>query len=208
MITMGDEYGHTKEGNNNTYCHDSILNWFDWKKAKEEERNLLRFVRGLIHLRRTRSELRRTEFVSGDDVQWHGVEACQPDWSESSRLVAMTLSGADGGGLYIAFNTAHKPLILNLPQWDGWKWDVIIDTGAASPYNYLGQDEHLSAEEIQNAKAQKAPWLNESTYPILPYSCIVLDAVSQGTDAAGLLPNTCDLPAYPPGQGHNGSDSF
>lgn len=107
MITMGDEYGHSKEGNNNTYCHDSVLNWFNWDLARKEEKNFLRFVKGLIRLRKSRSELRRSEFVSESDVQWHGVEPCQPDWSDSSRLVAMTLTGVDGGGLYIAFNTGN-----------------------------------------------------------------------------------------------------
>merc|ERR1712078_840908 len=34
MITMGDEYGHSKNGNNNTYCHDSDINWFDWDTAR------------------------------------------------------------------------------------------------------------------------------------------------------------------------------
>jgi isoamylase len=33
MITMGDEYGHSKQGNNNTYCHDSELNWFNWQQV-------------------------------------------------------------------------------------------------------------------------------------------------------------------------------
>lgn len=107
MLTMGDEYGHSKEGNNNTYCHDSTLNWFDWNMAKEEDKNLLRFVKGLIRLRRMRSELRRRDYVSGNEVQWHGVTPCKPDWSEFSRLVAMTLSGTDGGGLYIAFNAGN-----------------------------------------------------------------------------------------------------
>lgn len=37
MLTMGDEYGHTKGGNNNTYCHDSPLNWLDWDAVRKDE---------------------------------------------------------------------------------------------------------------------------------------------------------------------------
>lgn len=43
MLLMGDEYGHSKGGNNNTYCHDGELNWFDWHAARSD---LLRFLGG------------------------------------------------------------------------------------------------------------------------------------------------------------------
>ena len=48
-------------------------------------------------------------FVNDGVVQWHGEAPLEPDWSESSRLVAYTLSDGRGGGLYVAFNTSHKP---------------------------------------------------------------------------------------------------
>ena len=51
MLTMGDEYGLSKRGNNNTYCHDGPLNWFDWGMASNDPSGLLRFVKGLIKLR-------------------------------------------------------------------------------------------------------------------------------------------------------------
>lgn len=105
MLTMGDEYGHTKGGNNNTYCHDSPLNWFDWDKAEDAEDGFHRFVKLLIGLRKSRSELRKRNYISGDEIQWHGKLPCKPDWSETSRMVAMTLTLPAGGGLYIAFNT-------------------------------------------------------------------------------------------------------
>ncbi len=60
MITMGDEYGHTKNGNNNTYCHDTELNWFNWDAAERDEGGFARFMRLLINFRRSRPELQRT----------------------------------------------------------------------------------------------------------------------------------------------------
>jgi pullulanase/glycogen debranching enzyme len=52
MITMGDEYGHTKLGNNNTYCHDSELNWFNWDQVRLAASNVSRDVsRSLSHWR-------------------------------------------------------------------------------------------------------------------------------------------------------------
>merc|ERR1719329_1341634 len=57
MIHMGDEYGHTKNGNNNTYCHDDKRNWLDWDAAKFGGRGLRRFTRNMTMLRRRFPEL-------------------------------------------------------------------------------------------------------------------------------------------------------
>lgn len=51
MLQMGDEYGHSKGGNNNTYCHDSELNWVDWRQVEADPSGFGRFVRQLIHFR-------------------------------------------------------------------------------------------------------------------------------------------------------------
>lgn len=50
-LQMGDEYGHSKAGNNNTYCHDSALNWVDWKQVASDEQGFARFTRQLIAFR-------------------------------------------------------------------------------------------------------------------------------------------------------------
>lgn len=50
-LQMGDEYGHSKSGNNNTYCHDSALNWVDWQQVARDEEGFARFTRGLIAFR-------------------------------------------------------------------------------------------------------------------------------------------------------------
>jgi len=63
MVLMGDEYGHTKNGNNNTYCHDSELNWFRWDKLKEQEGGLAHFVSALLHIRKTHWETRRRMYM-------------------------------------------------------------------------------------------------------------------------------------------------
>ncbi|GMH35686.1 hypothetical protein BSKO_03554 [Bryopsis sp. KO-2023] len=200
MLHMGDEYGHSKEGNNNTYCHDSILNWFDWNLARNERGDMYRFVRSLLHIRRSRSELRRSNFISGDEIHWHGEEPCKPDWSEQSRLVALTLPNNQvGGGLYIAFNTAHTATIVTLPNWEGYTWDLVVDTSAESPFNALMEDEHLSARDIELVKLGKAPWLNGRIYPLLPYSCIVLVAKpSSGGAPPGPPRDNCDISTNPP----------
>ena len=51
MVLMGDEYGHSKGGNNNTYCHDSPLNWLNWRQARTDSGGFARFFRLLACLR-------------------------------------------------------------------------------------------------------------------------------------------------------------
>jgi isoamylase len=178
MLLCGDEYGHSKGGNNNTYCHDSDLNYFDWSAAAQDKDGLLRFTRHLIALRRARRELRRTTYVTDDDVEWHGIVPGEPDWSESSRLVAFTLK-APTGGLYVAFNTSHSPQMLALPRWEGRVWQPVIDTSKAAPFDVLIPDARLPEVEVAAARAAIGMWTLEHAYPMLPWSCIVLESVPE-----------------------------
>jgi isoamylase len=195
MLQMGDEMGHSKRGNNNTYCHDSELNFLDWTQASEDDQGFARFVRRLIHFRRARPELRRAHFVGGDrDVQWHGEKAFEPDWSDGSRLVAYTLSpqpqglyenrrpGGEGG-LYIAFNTAHYPRVLELPRWEGREWVPVFDSGRVAPYDCLVADDELEPEEVAAARVAGAMFSQAHAWPVLPWSCVVLESVPEGTVA-------------------------
>lgn len=94
---------------------------------------------------------------------------------------------------------AHNPEVLSLPKWEGWQWEVVIDTGAIAPFNCLIEDDHLPAHDLTIAKAEKAPWLGLPAYPMLPYSCIVLQAVQE--DVSGPPPaalNVCEAPANLP----------
>jgi len=185
MLNMGDEYGHTKSGNNNTYCHDSALNWFNWSVAQRDEQGLVRFMRHLINFRKDHPELQRTTYVTDKDVQWHGEFPNTPDWTESSRLVAFTLSDGLGGGIFVAFNTAHTPKVLSLPRWGGRVWRQLVDTSKVAPFDFLVADEELSAADVNAARAASAMWTADHTYPMLPWSCIILESVLE--DEANLL---------------------
>ncbi|KAF5843397.1 glycoside hydrolase superfamily [Dunaliella salina] len=180
MLHMGDEYGHTKNGNNNTYCHDTELNWFNWDRATADEAGLSRFHRLLIRLRKSRPELQRTSYVSDRDVQWHGETPFTPDWTETSRLVAYTLCNAGGEPvLMIAFNTAHLSKVLELPPLNGKVWQQVADTSKLAPYDFLRVDEVLSEDEVRRARAASLMWTADFKYPMLPWSSIMLEAVPE-----------------------------
>lgn len=103
MLSMGDEVRRTQGGNNNANCQDNQTSWFDWSLSASNA-DLLRFVKGVITVRMGldlttfRHGLSLREFVERLQVQFHGVRLHQPDWSEDSHSLAMTLRLGRGSG--------------------------------------------------------------------------------------------------------------
>ncbi|WP_164102827.1 glycogen debranching protein GlgX [Candidatus Laterigemmans baculatus] len=157
MILMGDEVGRTKQGNNNTYCHDNELNWFNWWQV-EENAELQRFFQKIIAFRhahpvlRSRDHLRHADWVGSGvpDISWHGTRAWEPDWSALSRVVGLLLGGhhAKGGtvaddDVYVASNMHFEALEFELPRpAEGRQWHVAVNTGVPAP-----GDAHPCGEE-------------------------------------------------------------
>ncbi|MGF1504664.1 MAG: glycogen debranching protein, partial [Anaerolineae bacterium] len=176
MLLMGDEYVRTKHGNNNTYCHDSPLTWFDWG-ALEENDDLFGFFQGVIAFRKAHQVLRRREHfkhrdVVGSgwpDITWHGTQAWYADWSHYSRVLAFMLDGAHARGgldpddsIYVAMNAYWEPLTFELPLCPGdGLWHAAIDT-----YQPPGWDVAPVGEE--------PPLEDQSSYQVGPRSVVVL----------------------------------
>jgi glycogen operon protein len=104
MILGGDELSHTRHGNNNPYCQDNAITWYDWD-LDEREQAFLDFVERLSAFRRTHPTFRRRHFLSpadsnggtGDVLWWHpeGREMADGDWDdESLRAFGYLLRGA------------------------------------------------------------------------------------------------------------------
>lgn len=110
LITMGDEYGHTKQGNNNTWCQDNALSWFDWQEL-ESNRALFYTVKNLIRLRKSLSAYFNAQFPDDSEITWHGIHPFEPNWDKEDHLVAFTLLGK----IYVAFNASSEPQKLHLP---------------------------------------------------------------------------------------------
>lgn len=123
MILMGDEYGHTRHGNNNPYVQDNELNWFLWYEL-EEKPHMFHFVQTLIAFRKSHPELREPHFLELHALDWHGALPYQPDWSGTSRFIAF--STKQGQRLYIAFNANYLPIDVQLPSDATWR--VFVDT--------------------------------------------------------------------------------
>jgi len=96
MLLMGDEVRRTQKGNNNAYCQDNQLSWFDWS-AVEQEFDLWCFVRRLIDFNKKLALFRQEKLLEvtytslEPHLSWHGVQLSKPDWSEDSRSLAFSL---------------------------------------------------------------------------------------------------------------------
>ncbi len=137
MVLMGDEYGHTKKGNNNTYCQDNPLNWFLWDQLPAHA-DFVRFHKLMIHFRKTNRLLHRKEFLTDEDVTWHGQVPKAPNWGVESRFIAYTLNDLiQFNSLYIAFNPNFERAQIQLPEPPGEKkWYRVVDTSAPPPFDF------------------------------------------------------------------------
>ncbi len=144
MILMGDEVRRTQRGNNNAYCHDNELNWFDWTLVAKHA-DVHRFVT-LLNARRIlrdveheRQRLSLAQLIQQANKAWHGVKLGQPDWSEQSHSVAFSAElRREGLLVYIILNAYWEPLVFELPQpGNGGKhpWHRWIDTALDSPHD-------------------------------------------------------------------------
>ncbi len=154
MLLMGDEYGHSKNGNNNTWSHDSRLNWFQWDTL-EENPSFFRFYQHMIAFRKAHPILSRSRFLQEKDVIWHGVKPEEADWSVSNRFIACSLPDTiHKYVLYIAFNAFHEEVEIELPKVDH-PWRQHVYTFLPSPQDIVEEKE---AAEIKEDKFVMAPY--------------------------------------------------
>ena len=145
MLLGGDEMGRTQQGNNNAYCQDNELTWFDWASADTVLRD---FTKQLIALRRAHPVFRRSRFLSGaeaSELRWFtpaGTEMTAADWSDENALaIALYLDGSDDpdqaedgtwlvdDDFLVLVNAWWEPLDFVLPATRGQaSWRTEIDT--------------------------------------------------------------------------------
>ena len=154
MICGGDERGRTQRGNNNAYCQDNGLSWFDWR-LDHSDHALLAFTQQLIALRQAHPVFRRRRFFHGrhirgaevKDLSWFrpdGKEMTDEDWNKGYvRCLGLRLSGdaleeTDSKGrpllddtFLLLLNAHHEPLPFTLPAHRrGVRWQLVLDTVA------------------------------------------------------------------------------
>jgi len=159
MILMGDEYAHTRYGNNNSYGHDTAMNHFQWNQLDARKESHFKFFAETIKFHRQHPLLGRDKFLTKADVTWH-----EKNWDNiDSKFLAFTLhEGKYGGGdLYIAFN-AHDYFIKLVvpPPPSGKCWYRVVDTNLPSPEDFV---------------VGGVPGI-KGVYDMAPYSAVLLHA--------------------------------
>ena len=143
MLSMGDEVRRTQSGNNNAYCQDNEISWFDWGDIQRHT-DILRFVKMLIRFRLQRDSAKDeysmslNQLLSKPSITWHGIKLNQPDWSDDSHSIAFTITSLSGAvSLHFMLNAYSKPLEFEIPGMVGentiTKWKRWIDTALPSP---------------------------------------------------------------------------
>jgi glycogen operon protein len=150
MLLGGDEMGRTQEGNNNAYCQDNEISWYDWEKG---EKDLLLFCQKLIQYRKDHPVFRRRGWFHGraihgsevKDIAWfnmEGIQMAEEDWGQAfAKTLGVFLNGATipnpnprgepvtDDNFYLIFNAHNEPLNFTLPGADwGKNWLKEMDT--------------------------------------------------------------------------------
>ncbi|MGK7938112.1 MAG: glycogen debranching protein GlgX [Xenococcaceae cyanobacterium] len=175
MLLMGDEVRRTQKGNNNTYCQNSKLNWFDWDLV-EKNSDILNFVKGLIHFTQAREIFRIESFLSTTDksqphICWHEnivkKEKEKIEEREENQFHCLSFSlnyPYKQEYLCIMLNNYWQPLEFELPPLSiaQHNWYRIVDTALPTPYDFCPPE---TAQVIQNKK-----------YTLKPRSSVILMA--------------------------------
>jgi isoamylase len=157
MFLMGDEVRRTQQGNNNAYCQDNEISWFDWDLVNSNQ-DLLRFVKELLKFRQKSALFRdRRYWLDSSDVQiqWHGIQLGKPDLSEQSHSLAYELEdSASQEHLHVLLNAYWEPLNFELPPLPAYqRWARLVDTANQPPGDFADPAVVLP-ESMQSYQAQ------------------------------------------------------
>jgi isoamylase len=165
MLLAGDEFGHTQQGSNNTYCQDNERTWLNWELSAEQQA-FAEFVRSVIQLQHTQPVFQRRKFFLGRpirgegilDISWFdpsGEEMTEEAWNTgyarclgvrwAGDLIGETDEKGDpvvGDTVLLLMNAHYDAIPFTLPALkEGQEWEHLLETaeGSAAPSLVDGQ---------------------------------------------------------------------
>jgi isoamylase len=153
MMLGGDEFGRTQGGNNNAYCQNNEISWYDWAKA-ERNSSFTEFVSKLVAFRLAHPAFRRPEFFTGKDanfnalpdIAWFSPDGSLPDWARLDGAIAARLDGShadiiadrDDNDFFIMINASpHDQSFTVAKAPPNRHWYRVMDTALAGPDDFL-----------------------------------------------------------------------
>ncbi len=172
MLLGGDEFRRTQRGNNNPYCHNSELTWYNWDFLSKHG-EIFHFCRELISFRKRHHTFQRPEFYSGEDsdhnmipdITWFNEEGGELDWTKTAHTLSLRIDGSkaeieadrDDNDLFMIFNASSEKMEFTVcPAPGGKKWFLAIDTALHSPEDIKpeGEETLLDPREIYKASSR------------------------------------------------------
>jgi isoamylase len=172
MILGGDELGRSQSGNNNAYCQDNEISWYNWESIDEDLRE---FTARLIQYRKDHPVFRRRRWFQGrrihgsdvHDITWFTMEGSrmeEENWGQGfAKSIGVFMNGktipnpnphgepVTDDNFYLIFNAHHEPLYFILPpaEW-GEQWHKELDTNSG----WLAESELVSAGSTITVEAR------------------------------------------------------
>jgi isoamylase len=134
MLLGGDEFRRTQRGNNNAYCQDNEVSWFDWSLL-EKHKEIHRFTKGMIAFRRAHPVLRREKFYTDAEIKWFAPNGAAPHWADQwEKSLACLILGQTEPDLFLLFNADTRPVDFFVPALPAGKiWRLAVDTARTAP---------------------------------------------------------------------------
>lgn len=173
MLLGGDEFGHTKQGNNNSFCQDNEISWLDWSRLRKQT-ELFEYCKTLIEVRKQHPiftlsrEMKQTDFIScgWPEISLHGVLPWNVDASAYNRLAGILLCGSYvrrqdktfDDSFYLIFNMHWEQHTFELPEFADTDWDILMKTGETK-IEKSSKDIVLEPRSIVILQSRKKPKL-------------------------------------------------
>lgn len=157
MLLGGDEFGRTQKGNNNAYCQDNEISWYD-HRLLHSNAEILEFAQKLIRFRLSHPAFLRPEFFTGrdtdfnlvPDITWYNEHGQHVDWSKIGRTLALRIDGShseiqadrDDNDFFLIFSSSPRSVLVAMCEPpEGKQWHRVIDTARTAPDEFLSNDE-------------------------------------------------------------------
>ncbi len=162
MLLGGDEFRRTQGGNNNAYCQDNATSWVDWRRLAQHK-EIYRFTRGMLALRRAHPVLSREEFYTDADILWFGPQGGLPNWADAQeKRFACLIREDEPGALYLMCNAGAEAVDFRLPPLSPEaQWRLAADTSRDAPQDLF-------------AEGEEPLWADPQTYCLNPRSSAIL----------------------------------
>jgi isoamylase len=172
MLLGGDEMGRTQHGNNNAYCQDNPVSWYDWSQ-RDDHLATLGFTRRLVDIRLQHPVLRRRKWFQGrsvrgapgpsKDIAWlspDGSEMTDDDWDAGfAKVLGVFLNGDEipergprgervvDDSLLLLFSAHHEDIKFTIPgEWCAGDWELLFDT--ADPFDGEGSRHYVAGDAV------------------------------------------------------------